>query len=230
MDKLEPLLEAIVANGGTLYAWTRTDTGRELQPTTTPTISNGLDGNRQAWLQDPDGNRIELHGNGAGLPAVQGDPTPPVRGGLNAQAASASPTTMPARNLSAPPPDRGPVMPAKAYSLEDLAAEQEALALDRFDYDFAWKLGAAMRARAAASRAPVAIEIAHGTDLVFSILLPGATPDNSDLGGAQARRGQPLRIEARWRCVSRRRSRVTISIAASACRTRRSPRAAAACP
>ncbi|MDQ0474750.1 heme-degrading domain-containing protein [Labrys wisconsinensis] len=71
-------------------------------------------------------------------------------------------------------------MPAKAYSLEDLAAEQEALALDRFDYDFAWKLGAAMRARAAASRAPVAIEIAHGTDLVFSILLPGATPDNSD--------------------------------------------------
>ena len=23
-------------------------------------ISNGLDGNRQAWLEDPDGNRIEL--------------------------------------------------------------------------------------------------------------------------------------------------------------------------
>ncbi|MDQ0474749.1 VOC family protein [Labrys wisconsinensis] len=60
VDKLEPLLDAIVANGGTLYAWTRTETGRELQPTTTPTISNGLDGNRQAWLQDPDGNRIEL--------------------------------------------------------------------------------------------------------------------------------------------------------------------------
>jgi len=71
-------------------------------------------------------------------------------------------------------------MPTDAYSLEDLAAEQEALQLDAFDYDFAWELGRRMRARAVTMRAPVAIEIAHGSDLVFSTLLPGATPDNSD--------------------------------------------------
>jgi len=66
------------------------------------------------------------------------------------------------------------------YSLEELAAEQEALRLDSFDYDFAWAFGTLMRAKASADRAPVAIEIAHGSDLVFSSLLPGATPDNSD--------------------------------------------------
>jgi lactoylglutathione lyase len=31
-----------------------------LQPVQKPVISNGLDGNRQSWLEDPDGNRIEL--------------------------------------------------------------------------------------------------------------------------------------------------------------------------
>jgi uncharacterized protein (UPF0303 family) len=64
------------------------------------------------------------------------------------------------------------------YSLDELVAEAEAIRLDSFDYDFAWTLGALMRTRAAEARAPVAIEIAHGADLVFSILLPGATPDN----------------------------------------------------
>jgi len=66
------------------------------------------------------------------------------------------------------------------YSLDELAAEQEALRLDSFDYDFAWALGSLIRAKASAGHAPVAIEIAHGGDLVFSALLPGATPDNSD--------------------------------------------------
>lgn len=67
-----------------------------------------------------------------------------------------------------------------SYALDDLAAEQEALRLDAFDYDLVWALGALMRRNASAARAPVAIEIAHGGDLVFSTLLPGATPDNSD--------------------------------------------------
>ncbi len=67
-----------------------------------------------------------------------------------------------------------------AYTLDELAAEQEALRLDSFDYDFVFALGAMMRAKASASRAPIAIEIAHGGDLVFSTLLPGSTPDNSD--------------------------------------------------
>jgi len=60
VEKLEPVLDDIVASGGTLYAWTRTGSGMELRPTSEPKISNGLDRNRQAWLQDPDGNRIEL--------------------------------------------------------------------------------------------------------------------------------------------------------------------------
>lgn len=60
VEKLEPVLEAIVANGGTLHAWTKTDKGNDLLPTDAPKIGSGLDGNRQAWLKDPDGNRIEL--------------------------------------------------------------------------------------------------------------------------------------------------------------------------
>ncbi len=61
VDKLEPVVAALVAAGGKPYAWTRTDTGASaLLPVEKPVIGNGLDGNRQSWLQDPDGNRIEL--------------------------------------------------------------------------------------------------------------------------------------------------------------------------
>lgn len=56
VDKLEPMLERVVANGGQLFSW---QDGR-LKPTDKQVIGNGLDGNRQAWLEDPDGNRIEL--------------------------------------------------------------------------------------------------------------------------------------------------------------------------
>jgi uncharacterized protein (UPF0303 family) len=66
------------------------------------------------------------------------------------------------------------------YTLEELAAEQDALQLDRFDYEFAWKLGALMQAEAAARSLPASITVAHGTDVVFSLLMPGATPDNTD--------------------------------------------------
>lgn len=64
------------------------------------------------------------------------------------------------------------------YTLETLAAEQEALRLPRFDYDIAWRLGCLMRE--AALGLPAAITVAHGTDVVFSALMPGATCDNSD--------------------------------------------------
>lgn len=60
VEKMEPVLDEIVARGGQLYAWHSDETGMELRPTETAHISNGLDGNRQCWLQDPDGNRIEL--------------------------------------------------------------------------------------------------------------------------------------------------------------------------
>lgn len=60
VEKLEPMLEALVAAGGKPYAWTETKAGMALLPAETPVIGDGLDGNRQSWLQDPDGNRIEL--------------------------------------------------------------------------------------------------------------------------------------------------------------------------
>ncbi len=67
-----------------------------------------------------------------------------------------------------------------APTLEELSAEQERLALVRFDYSTAWQLGAQMQAEAARRHLPVAIEVCHGDTLVFAALMPGATPDNPD--------------------------------------------------
>ena len=66
------------------------------------------------------------------------------------------------------------------YTLDILAQELQDLQLATFDYDFAWKLGCLMQAEAAARSLPAAITVAHGTDVVFSLLMPGATADNSD--------------------------------------------------
>lgn len=60
VEKLEPFLDAVAASGGSFAQWTVGPAGPDLLPSRTPTISNGLDGNRQCWLVDPDGNRIEL--------------------------------------------------------------------------------------------------------------------------------------------------------------------------
>ena len=67
-----------------------------------------------------------------------------------------------------------------AYTLDTLAQELKDLQLATFDYDVAWKLGCIMQTQAAAQSMPVAITVAHGTDVVFSLLMPGATPDNTD--------------------------------------------------
>jgi uncharacterized protein (UPF0303 family) len=85
------------------------------------------------------------------------------------------------------------------YTIESLAAEQAALALERFDYDFVWRLGVAMRDIAAARNAPVAITLSHGSDLVFATLLPGATIDN-------------LEWAARKRAVAHRFHRSSLSL------------------
>ncbi|MDR6590312.1 MULTISPECIES: heme-degrading domain-containing protein [Agrobacterium tumefaciens complex] len=69
-------------------------------------------------------------------------------------------------------------MTTETPSLDALRAELAALQLNTFNYDFAWKLGSLIRLRAAAQELPVAIEIRHGTDVVFASLLPGATIDN----------------------------------------------------
>ena len=66
------------------------------------------------------------------------------------------------------------------YTPDRLAVEQQDLLLTHFDYDFAWALGVRMRDLALRTAAPVAITLAHGTAVVFSVLMPGATLDNLD--------------------------------------------------
>ena len=58
VEKLEPFIEAVASRGAQFSAWQKDGSGLAKVPTAQ--ISNGLDGNRQAWLEDPDGNRIEL--------------------------------------------------------------------------------------------------------------------------------------------------------------------------
>jgi lactoylglutathione lyase len=60
VENIDSLVEEIVAAGAQPYSWTGTDDGPALLPSAKPVIGNGLDGNRQSWFQDPDGNRIEL--------------------------------------------------------------------------------------------------------------------------------------------------------------------------
>jgi uncharacterized protein (UPF0303 family) len=66
------------------------------------------------------------------------------------------------------------------YTLEALEQELQDLELPTFNYDFAWRLGCVIQGEAAARSLPVAITVAHGTDVVFALLMPGATSDNSD--------------------------------------------------
>jgi uncharacterized protein (UPF0303 family) len=89
------------------------------------------------------------------------------------------------------------------YTIEMLAQEQKGLLLEHFDYNFAWQLGVSMRERAVSAGAPVAITVAHGADLIFSVLMPGATPDNSDwaarkraVAGRFHRSSLAMRLEA----------------------------------
>jgi uncharacterized protein (UPF0303 family) len=70
--------------------------------------------------------------------------------------------------------------PQMIYTLDTLAQELKDLQLATFDYDFAWKLGCLIQTQAAARSLPAAITVAHGTDVVFALLMPGATPDNTD--------------------------------------------------
>lgn len=69
-------------------------------------------------------------------------------------------------------------MAIATLTLDELKAEENALQLDSFNYDFAWTLGSHIREKAASLKLPVAIEVRHGNDVVFASLLPGATIDN----------------------------------------------------
>jgi uncharacterized protein (UPF0303 family) len=79
------------------------------------------------------------------------------------------------------------------YTLQALAQEQSELLLDGFDYAFAWRLGVAMHDVAAGDALPIAITVSHGLDLVFSVLMPGAAPDNS--GWAARKRAVAVRFQ-----------------------------------
>jgi uncharacterized protein (UPF0303 family) len=84
------------------------------------------------------------------------------------------------------------------YTLETLTQEQQELLLKRFDYDFAWQLGVLMRERVATARAPVAITVAHGPDVVFSVLMP-APPPTIPTGRRGSARWQEVSIAVRSR-------------------------------
>ncbi|NTJ41902.1 hypothetical protein G6L28_04710 [Agrobacterium larrymoorei] len=65
-------------------------------------------------------------------------------------------------------------------TIAELVAEQERLRLTKFNYDVAWEIGSRIRQVAASKAMPVAIEVRHGTDVVFASLISGSTIDNFD--------------------------------------------------
>ncbi|CVI63325.1 conserved hypothetical protein [Agrobacterium deltaense NCPPB 1641] len=65
-------------------------------------------------------------------------------------------------------------------SISELLEQQERLQISKFDYAFAWELGSRIYHLGRAEKLPIAIQIRHGTDIVFSALAPGATIDNFD--------------------------------------------------
>jgi uncharacterized protein (UPF0303 family) len=69
---------------------------------------------------------------------------------------------------------------AVSDDLDCIARQEQTLLLPRLDADFAWRLGTALRERALARGAAVAIEVRRGVQLLFHAALDGATPDNTD--------------------------------------------------
>lgn len=65
-------------------------------------------------------------------------------------------------------------------SLAELADELRVIEVENFNYEFTWELGTRIRNLASKDELPVAIEIRHGTDVVFSTLVGKATIDNFD--------------------------------------------------
>jgi uncharacterized protein (UPF0303 family) len=64
-------------------------------------------------------------------------------------------------------------------SVAELAAEEQELQFTSFTNDDAWDLGSALVAAARKDGAPVAVEISRNGHRLFSVALPGATPDNA---------------------------------------------------
>lgn len=66
----------------------------------------------------------------------------------------------------------------ETLTIDTLKVEETSLQIPTFHYAFVWALGSLLRQKAAEQNHPVAIEVRHGTDVVFATLLPGATIDN----------------------------------------------------
>ena len=64
--------------------------------------------------------------------------------------------------------------------LRKIAEQEEALTLERFDADAAWRLGSSLRQAAHAASAAVAIDITLAGQCLFHTVLPGATADNAN--------------------------------------------------
>jgi uncharacterized protein (UPF0303 family) len=67
---------------------------------------------------------------------------------------------------------------AEAAKLEELAAQETELVLDRFDNDDAWRLGVQLVEAARAQDLAVSITIRRGGQRLFHASLPGTSPDN----------------------------------------------------
>jgi uncharacterized protein (UPF0303 family) len=70
-------------------------------------------------------------------------------------------------------------MSDEAYSLAQLAAEEEELQFSVFTNDDAWELGSALVAAGREQGAPIAVDITRNRHRLFHAALPGATPDNA---------------------------------------------------
>jgi len=69
-------------------------------------------------------------------------------------------------------------MSDEAYSLAELAAEEEELQFSGFTIDDAWTLGSALVAAGREDGAPIAVDITRNRHQLFHAALPGATRDN----------------------------------------------------
>jgi len=65
-----------------------------------------------------------------------------------------------------------------ARDIEKIAEQERVLRFAAFDETVAWSLGVEMRARAEALNAPAVIDIRSHERILFSISLPGSSPDN----------------------------------------------------
>ena len=65
-----------------------------------------------------------------------------------------------------------------ARRLKQIAAQELALRLDRFNYDDAWRLGCDLVDIARARKLPIAVAILFGEQLVFSAAREGTSADN----------------------------------------------------